>query len=104
MLSGLKQIWTHSTQSVSCGVYIIQSGVPIQSKLSGIATGVPVSFLSVGGNVSVFATSLLDTINFLDEMDHPPTVMTTSYGDVESNFGGSMAASVFPGSDIFPIV
>ncbi|KAJ7908864.1 family S53 protease-like protein [Mycena leptocephala] len=66
-------------QGTSKDVVGIEANLDTQYTI-GIATGVPVSFLSVGGNVSVFATSLLDTINFLDEMDHPPTVMTTSYG------------------------
>lgn len=59
----------------------------------GIATGVPVTFLSVGG--ASFSTALLDTTTFLDGVANPPSVMTTSYGDSESNFGSSLATSVF---------
>src|ERR1700761_2337237 len=54
----------------------------------GIATGVPVTFLSVGGGGSDadFGESLLDTTIFLHQTPHPPSVMTTSYGDTESAF------------------
>jgi tripeptidyl-peptidase-1 len=60
---------------------------------TGIATEVPVQFLSVGGNN--FATSLLDTTTFLDGVANPPSVMTTSYGSNEAGFGASMATLVF---------
>ncbi|KAF7368433.1 Family S53 protease-like protein [Mycena venus] len=62
---------------------------------AGIATGVPLSFLSVGG--ADFPTSLLDTTTFLDGVENPPTVMTTSYGAIESNFGASMATKICNG-------
>ena len=57
----------------------------------GIATGVPVTFLSVGGGDSNadFATSLLVTTIFLHQTAHPPSVMTTSYGNTESLFDPS---------------
>ncbi|KAJ7671750.1 family S53 protease-like protein [Mycena rosella] len=62
---------------------------------TGIATKVPIQFLSVGGNN--FATSLLDTTTFLDGVAKPPTVMTTSYGSTESSFGSTMATKVCNG-------
>ncbi|KAJ7731325.1 family S53 protease-like protein [Mycena maculata] len=62
---------------------------------TGIATEVPIQFLSVGGEN--FATSLLDTTTFLDGVASPPTVMTTSYGDTEADFGNSMATKVCDG-------
>ncbi|KAJ7090777.1 family S53 protease-like protein [Mycena belliarum] len=62
---------------------------------TGTATGVPIQFLSVGGNN--FATSLLDTTTFLDGVANPPTVMTTSYGSTESSFGSTMATKVCNG-------
>ncbi|KAJ7508953.1 family S53 protease-like protein [Mycena galericulata] len=62
---------------------------------TGIATDVPIQFLSVGGNN--FATSLLDTTTFLDGVASPPTVMTTSYGSTESSFGSSMATKICNG-------
>ncbi|KAJ6561724.1 peptidase S8/S53 domain-containing protein [Mycena capillaripes] len=56
-------------------------------------------FLSVGGgfNITGFAQSLLDTTIFLDGIDNPPTVMTTSYGSAESDFGISMATKICNG-------
>ncbi|KAF8189518.1 family S53 protease-like protein, partial [Mycena galopus ATCC 62051] len=60
----------------------------------GIATGVPVDFLTVGGD---FDTALLDTTTYLDGIDNPPTVMTTSYADNEPNFGISTATKICNG-------
>ncbi|CAK5264006.1 unnamed protein product [Mycena citricolor] len=48
----------------------------------GLATGVPVTFLSVGE--FDFLTALLDTTTYLQGVSNPPTVMTTSYGMTES--------------------
>ncbi|KAF7306473.1 Family S53 protease-like protein [Mycena indigotica] len=62
---------------------------------TGIATDVPVSFLTVGGNS--FSTALLDTTTFLDGVASPPSVMTTSYGDTEANFGNSLATRICNG-------
>ncbi|KAJ7697244.1 subtilisin-like protein [Mycena rosella] len=63
----------------------------------GIATAVPVQFLTVGGDGTVFPTNLLDTTTFLDGVPNPPTVMTTSYGRVESDFGASLATKICNG-------
>ncbi|KAJ7024070.1 family S53 protease-like protein [Mycena alexandri] len=62
----------------------------------GIATGVPVEFLSVGGGDTDqdFASSLLDTTTFLDGVPNPPSVMTTSYGLNEADFGSSLATKI----------
>ncbi|KAJ7071363.1 family S53 protease-like protein [Mycena amicta] len=62
---------------------------------TGIATDVPVTFLTVGGNN--FPTALLDTTTFLDGVANPPKVMTTSYGDTEADFGSTMATRVCNG-------
>ncbi|KAE9402994.1 family S53 protease-like protein [Gymnopus androsaceus JB14] len=62
---------------------------------TGIATDVPIEFLAVGGNN--FATSLLDTTTFLDGVATPPSVMTTSYGDTETDIGSSMATKICNG-------
>jgi hypothetical protein len=59
---------------------------------SGLASGVPTQFLSVGG--FDFPTALIDTTTFLDGIANPPAVMTTSYGNTESCFGASVATSV----------
>ncbi|KAJ7913647.1 family S53 protease-like protein [Mycena leptocephala] len=61
----------------------------------GIATGVPLQFLSPGG--FDFATALLDTTAFLDGIDNPPSVMTTSYAHIESDFGASLAIKICDG-------
>ncbi|KAF7350712.1 Family S53 protease-like protein [Mycena sanguinolenta] len=65
----------------------------------GIATGVPTTFLSVGGDDTIdgFATSLLDTTTFLDGVENPPSVMTTSYGSTEDSFGASMVSKICSG-------
>ncbi|KAJ7095070.1 family S53 protease-like protein [Mycena epipterygia] len=79
----------------------------------GIATGVPLQFLSVGiiqSNTTVsarntprppvgfsFATALLDTTTFLDGIENLPSVMTTSYGHLESDVGASLATKICNG-------
>lgn len=55
----------------------------------GVATGVPVTFLSNGN--SNFITALLDTATFLDGVASPPSVMTTSYGTNENTITSAMA-------------
>ncbi|KAF7295211.1 Family S53 protease-like protein [Mycena indigotica] len=62
---------------------------------AGVATGVPLQFLTVGG--FDFPTALLDTTTFLASDPFPPTVMTTSYGDNEENFGPSLATKICDG-------
>jgi tripeptidyl-peptidase-1 len=62
---------------------------------TGVATDVPITFLSVGG--SNFVTAILDTTTFLDGIADPPSVMTTSYGDTEADFGNTMATKVCNG-------
>lgn len=62
----------------------------------GIATGVPVQFLGVGGGETEadIASAFVDTTIFLDDVRNPPSVMTTSYGFDEPDVGSSMAMSV----------
>ncbi|KAF7363118.1 Family S53 protease-like protein [Mycena venus] len=66
---------------------------------AGIATGVPLQFLSVGGVVdsSDFAAALLDTTTFIDGLADPPTVVSTSYSDNEDHFGFTMAEQICDG-------
>ncbi|KAJ7612696.1 family S53 protease-like protein [Roridomyces roridus] len=64
---------------------------------AGIATGVPVDFLSVGTPSASFTTSLLDTTTYLDGVANPPTVITTSYGGNENSFGLSLATRICDG-------
>ncbi|KAK7000287.1 family S53 protease-like protein [Favolaschia claudopus] len=61
---------------------------------AGIASGVPLQFLSVGGNNSDFPTSVLDTTTFLASEAQLPTVVTTSYGLDEDFWGASLATKV----------
>ncbi|KAK7000200.1 family S53 protease-like protein [Favolaschia claudopus] len=62
---------------------------------AGIASGVPLQFLTVGG--SDLPTALLDTTTFLSGVEDPPTVVTTSYGDNESVFGITLATKICEG-------
>lgn len=58
----------------------------------GIASGVPVTFISVGEQFHDGALGgFLDIINFLLNEESPPQVLTTSYGDDESGIPASMA-------------
>ncbi|KAJ7121434.1 family S53 protease-like protein [Mycena epipterygia] len=63
----------------------------------GIATRVPVQFLPVGEPDADFITSLVDTTTFLDGVPNPPSVMTTSYGGNEVDFGTSAAIKICNG-------
>ncbi|KAJ6584337.1 family S53 protease-like protein [Mycena capillaripes] len=63
----------------------------------GIATNVTTQFLTVGGTVDDFTQNLLDTTTFLDGVDNPPTVITTSYGRNEDAFGASLATKICSG-------
>ncbi|KAK7000230.1 family S53 protease-like protein [Favolaschia claudopus] len=60
---------------------------------AGIASGVPLQFLSVGTFESDFPTSVLDTTTFLASAAQLPTVVTTSYGLNEEFWGASLATS-----------
>jgi tripeptidyl-peptidase-1 len=58
----------------------------------GMATGVPVTFLSVGetnsdGDLSGF----LDTVNYVLAQSAPPYTMSTSYGFNEAELSVSLA-------------
>ncbi|KAJ7656027.1 family S53 protease-like protein [Mycena polygramma] len=91
---------TFSLLSLDGGVNVqlpIDAGVEANLDIqytTGIATGVPIEFLTVGGD---FTTALLDTTTFLDGVTAPPTVMTTSYGTTESSIGISMATKICNG-------
>ncbi|KAF8197205.1 subtilisin-like protein [Mycena galopus ATCC 62051] len=78
-------------------VFVLEADVDVEYTV-GLATGVPVEFLSVGGppdsNSSDFATALLDTNTFLDGVDNPPSVVTTSYAPMENQFESSIARKI----------
>ncbi|KAJ7302279.1 family S53 protease-like protein [Mycena albidolilacea] len=65
----------------------------------GMATGVPIQFLTVGSDLTHpgFAMALLDTTTYLDGIADPPTVLTTSYTDTESVVGSSLATKICNG-------
>ncbi|KAF7335052.1 Family S53 protease-like protein [Mycena venus] len=78
-------------------IIVFEADLDVQYTV-GLATGVPVEFLSVGGrpdsDFSDFATALLDTNTFLDGLDNPPSVVTTSYGPMENQFESSIARKI----------
>ncbi|KAJ6477795.1 family S53 protease [Mycena sanguinolenta] len=61
----------------------------------GIATGVPVVFVSVGDNFQDGdLEGFLDIVNFLSDEDDVPNVMTTSYGENETDLNKSLAVKL----------
>ncbi|KAJ7921335.1 family S53 protease [Mycena leptocephala] len=69
----------------------IEANLDIQYTI-GVATGVPVYFVSVGdsfqdGDLEGF----LDIVNFLSDEDDVPPVMTTSYGENETDMSKALA-------------
>ncbi|KAJ7916065.1 peptidase S8/S53 domain-containing protein [Mycena leptocephala] len=69
----------------------IEANLDIQYTI-GVATGVPVYFVSVGdsfqdGDLEGF----LDIVNFLSDEDSVPPVMTTSYGENETDMSKALA-------------
>ncbi|KAI0927799.1 hypothetical protein AcW1_005225 [Taiwanofungus camphoratus] len=60
----------------------------------GIATGVPVVFLSVGDDSSDGLFGFLDTANYFLNEDSPPQVITTSYGSNENEISTNLAFSL----------
>ena len=60
----------------------------------GVATGVPVTFISAGERNSDGLGGFLDMINFLLGESAPPQVLTTSYGQNENTVSSNLAKSV----------
>ncbi|PCH39539.1 family S53 protease-like protein [Wolfiporia cocos MD-104 SS10] len=58
---------------------------------AGIATDVPVTFLSVGEDNSDGLYGFLDTANYFLSLDNPPSVITTSYGIDEDDVSYALA-------------
>ncbi|KAJ6482696.1 subtilisin-like protein [Mycena sanguinolenta] len=94
---------TWSVVSVDGGVVNITMAGP-EANLDtqytiGIATGVPVQFITVGGPPNAldgFAQELLDTATFLDGVPDAdlPTVVSTSYGQLEAALGYSITTKI----------
>ncbi|KIP07558.1 hypothetical protein PHLGIDRAFT_70854 [Phlebiopsis gigantea 11061_1 CR5-6] len=69
----------------------VEANLDIQYTV-GIASGVPVTFISVGENNQDGALGgFLDIINFLLGESTPPQVLTTSYGENESQISRALA-------------
>ncbi|KAJ6482716.1 subtilisin-like protein [Mycena sanguinolenta] len=75
----------------------VEANLDIQYTI-GIATGVPVQFITVGGPQTIpgFAQEGLDMAVFLDGVPDAdlPTVVTSSYGELEAAFGLSMTTKI----------
>ncbi|KZT10837.1 family S53 protease-like protein [Laetiporus sulphureus 93-53] len=72
----------------------VEANLDIQYTV-GLATDVPVTFISVGEDTSDGDLGgFLDIINFLLNEDSPPAVLTTSYGDNEENIPIKMAVNL----------
>ncbi|KAJ7620281.1 subtilisin-like protein [Roridomyces roridus] len=76
----------------------LETDVDIQYTV-GIATGIPIDFLSVGGDASAAssATSFIDTISFVASAENPPSIVTSSYGFTESDVGVALATKLCNG-------
>ncbi|KZT03394.1 family S53 protease-like protein [Laetiporus sulphureus 93-53] len=57
----------------------------------GLATDVPVTFISVGESANDGVYGFLDTANYILDLSNPPSVMTTSYGSNEEYISSSVA-------------
>ncbi|KAJ6622550.1 family S53 protease [Mycena sp. CBHHK59/15] len=69
----------------------IEANLDVQYTV-GVATGVPVYFVSVGDNYQDGdLEGFLDIVNFLSGEDDVPQVMTTSYGENESDMSEALA-------------
>ncbi|KAH9925060.1 family S53 protease-like protein [Epithele typhae] len=60
----------------------------------GLASPVPVTFVSVGDEISDGAFGGLDIINYFLNMSTTPTILSTSYGVNETDLSPSMAKSI----------
>ncbi|KAK7064692.1 family S53 protease-like protein [Favolaschia claudopus] len=77
---------------------VLEADLDVQYTV-GLVTDVPVQFLSVAApskefDYDGFATSLLETNMYLDGLENPPSVVTTSYGPTETDFGESMTRKI----------
>ncbi|KAK7038384.1 family S53 protease-like protein [Favolaschia claudopus] len=78
---------------------VLEANLDVQYTV-GLATGVPVEFLSVGGPSDEdfvdgdLATGLLDTATFLEGVENPPSVVSTSVGLDEAGVEKSLAKKI----------
>ncbi|KAA1472281.1 family S53 protease [Dentipellis sp. KUC8613] len=59
----------------------------------GVASGVPVTFISVGEDIDE-TQGYLDTANYLLSLDNPPTVVNTDYGYGETDYPFSLGMAL----------
>ncbi|KAJ7702547.1 hypothetical protein B0H16DRAFT_1902473 [Mycena metata] len=74
----------------------VEPNLDIQYTL-GIATGVPIQFLSAGVHNATFedfAQDALDIVTFLEGAEDPPTVVSILYGSREDDFGQVFATKI----------
>ncbi|KAJ7656303.1 family S53 protease-like protein [Mycena polygramma] len=72
----------------------VEANLDIQYTV-GVATGVPVTFVSVGENFQDGDLGgFLDIVNFLSAEDTIPQVMTTSYGENEADISSALATKL----------
>ncbi|KIK70213.1 hypothetical protein GYMLUDRAFT_152126 [Collybiopsis luxurians FD-317 M1] len=68
----------------------IEANLDVQYTI-GVATGVPVTFISVGENNADGVDGFLDILNNLNAQSAPPHVLTTSYGFDEPDLTSTLA-------------
>ena len=66
----------------------------------GIATAVPIDFISVGLNNTDGVYGFLDEINFLNNQQSVPTVLTSSYSFEEETISENLAKYVSYSSSV----
>ncbi|KAL0573817.1 hypothetical protein V5O48_008125 [Marasmius crinis-equi] len=72
------------------GLAGVEANLDIQYTV-GIATGVPVTFITVGEGNQDDVSGFLDVIDFLIAEEAPPAVLSTSYGFDEFDLGSQLA-------------
>ncbi|KAJ7258471.1 peptidase S8/S53 domain-containing protein, partial [Mycena rebaudengoi] len=71
-----------------------EADLDVEYTVGNDPTNICMQFLTVGGITDGFPQNLLETTTFLDGVDNPPTVITTSYGGNEDQFGASLATKI----------
>ena len=87
----VSQLWLELTPSLK--VLLTPQSLDIEYTV-GLATGVPVNFITVEGDVNTgdqFANVLIDTASYLLDQTAPPQVVTTRYGLDEDLISDNLA-------------
>ncbi|KAF8575000.1 family S53 protease [Ramaria rubella] len=74
----------------------IEANLDIQYAI-GLASNVPVTFISVGDDITDGVDGLLDNVNFLLAESAPPQVYSTSYADDEDNVSQALTQKLCNG-------